>query len=175
MAHDWMKSLKWGALGALGSFAFFGASVGAQVIRNHDSNAPVDVAADRIELQDRADRVVLTGSVSVTQAGLNIRSARMTVAYSGGGATEIDRIDATGGVTITKQDLRATSNAAIYDLDSRLITLLGNVRLADGDNRLAGNRLVIDLDSGRSAIGGGGGQSGGRVTGRFSVPQRGGE
>ena len=175
MAPFRVRQAKWVALGALGTFAIYGASLAAQVVRNHDSNAPVDVAADRIELQDRADRVVLTGGVSVSQAGLNISSARMTVAYSGSGGTQIDRIDATGGVTITKEDLRATSNAAIYDLDSKLITLLGNVRLTQKDNRLSGNRLVIDLDSGRSALGGGGGQSGGRVTGRFTVPQRDGE
>ncbi len=162
------------AWGILGTFAVYGGTLAAQVVRNHNSNAPVDVAADRIELQDRTDRVVLSGNVSVTQAGLNIRSTRMTVAYSGGGDMEIDRIDAAGGVTITKEDLRATSNAAIYDLDSRLITLLGDVRLTQDSNRLNGNRLVIDLGTGRSAIGGGGSSSteGGRVTGRFTVPQR---
>lgn len=173
MSLDLIRSAKWMAVGALGTFAVYGASLAAQVVRDHNSNAPVDVAADRIELQDRADRVVLTGNVSVTQAGLNIRSSRMTVAYSGGGGVEIDRIDATGGVTITKEDLRATSNAAIYDLNSKLITLLGNVKLTQDQNRLNGNRLVIDLNSGRSAIGGGSSSDGGRVNGRFTVPQRG--
>ena len=36
-------------------------SASAQTIRNHDSNAPVDFAAGSMELQDRADRVVLAG------------------------------------------------------------------------------------------------------------------
>ncbi len=85
-------------------------------------------------------------------------------------------MDATGGVTITKDDLRATSNSAIYDLDANLITLIGGVKLTQGTNRLSGGRLVIDLNSGRSTINGGGApgvsNSGGRVTGTFTVPQR---
>jgi lipopolysaccharide export system protein LptA len=89
---------------------------------------------------------------------------------------DVNRLDATGGVTITKDDLRATSNSAIYDLDSSLITLIGNVTLVQGSNRLTGGRLVIDLNSGRSTINGGGApgaaNSGGRVTGTFSVPKR---
>jgi lipopolysaccharide export system protein LptA len=122
----------------------------AQSIRNHNSNAPVDFSAASMELQDRADRVVLSGGVTAVQAGLTLKASRVTAAYS--------------------------SSSAIYDLDSSLITLIGNVNLVQGSNRLTGGRLVIDLNSGRSTINGGGvpgaTNSGGRVTGSFSVPQR---
>ena len=149
----------------------------AQSIRNHNSNAPVDFTAASLELQDRADRVVLAGGVTVTQAGLVLKASRLTAAYSNsGGGTDVERLDATGGVIITKDDLRATSSAAIYDLDSSLITLIGNVNLVQGSNKLSGGRLVIDLNSGRSTINGGGAagtnSSGGRVSGTFTVPQR---
>ena len=102
-------------------------SASAQTIRNHDSNAPVDFAAGSMELQDRADRVVLAGGVTATQAGLTLKANRVTAAYSNNGGVDVNRLDATGGVTVTKDDLRATSSSAIYDLDSSLITLIGNV------------------------------------------------
>ncbi len=159
--------------------ALIGVSAPAQVIRGHNSNAPVTFSAGAIELQDRADRVILTGGVTAVQSGLTLSAARVTAAYSSGGGIDVNRMDATGGVTITKDDLRATSDSAIYDLDSDLITLLGNVNLTQGANRLSGGRIVIDLNSGRSTINGGGGNvapgikdSGGRVTGTFTVPQR---
>ncbi|MET0371108.1 MAG: LptA/OstA family protein [Sphingobium sp.] len=156
----------------------------AQVLKNHDSNAPVNFTADRIEVQDRSDRVVVTGNVEVTQAGMTLNAARMTVAYrqggGGGSGVEIDRIDASGNVTVVKGNETARGNVAIYDLNSRLITMLGNVTLNQGSNRLAGGRLVIDLRSGRSTVDGrstGGvpgavGSAGGRVSGTFTVPQR---
>jgi lipopolysaccharide export system protein LptA len=61
-------------------------------------------------------------------------------------------------------------------LQRRLITLVGDVRLSRGGSQIAGSRLVIDLNTGRAVIDGGPagvGQEGGRVTGRFTVPQRG--
>lgn len=163
----------------LATAALISGSAPAQVISGHNSNAPVSFSAGAIELQDRADRVILTGGVTATQAGLTMSAARVTAAYTSGGGIDVNRMDATGGVTITKDDLRATSQSAIYDLDSDLITLLGNVQLTQGANRLNGGRIVIDLNSGRSTISGGGApaapgiqNSGGRVTGTFTVPQR---
>jgi lipopolysaccharide export system protein LptA len=102
---------------ALGTAALLSVAAPAQVIRNHNSNAPVDFDAGAIELQDRADRVILTGGVTATQAGLTMRASRVTAAYTSNGGIDVNRLDAVGGVTITKDDLRATSDAAIYDLD----------------------------------------------------------
>lgn len=152
----------------------------AQVLRGHDSNAPVDFAADRIEVQDRADRVVVTGNVKVTQAGLTLTSDRVTVAYNRGQGVEVNRLDAVGNVVVTRADETARGDVAVYDLDRRLITMVGNVQLTQGQNRLSGGRLLIDLNSGRSSVdgrpaGGAGGSvqpSGGRVSGTFKVKQQ---
>ena len=154
----------------------------AQALKGHNSNAPVDVAADRIEVQDRADRAIFAGNVHVTQAELTLDAARVTVAYDRSGAgTQIDRVDAAGGVTVRSPSETARGQFAIYDLNRRLITMTGGVVLEQGPNVVRGGRLVIDLDRGRavvdgSAVGGAPGTSssgrGGRVTGRFSVPQR---
>ncbi|MFM6854915.1 MAG: LptA/OstA family protein [Sphingopyxis sp.] len=159
----------------------------AQALINHNSAAPVDFAADSIEVQSRADRVVIAGHVVVQQSGLTLSAQRMTVAYSQAGGVDVNRIDAVGGVTVTKGADNARGNSAVYDLDRRLITLVGNVELNQAGNRLSGQRLVIDLTSGRATVDGRGGAapvssgdgatgapaaSSGRVTGRFAVPDR---
>ncbi|MEH6757190.1 MAG: LptA/OstA family protein [Parasphingorhabdus sp.] len=169
-----------GALIATATVLTFAGPAPAQVFGGHNSNAPVNFDAGRIEVQDRADRVVLSGAVRVEQAGLVLNSSRMTVAYRNTGGIEVDRIDASGGVTIRKGGDTAKGNVAIYDLNRRLITLIGNVTLTQGTNRLSGGRVIIDLASGRSTIDGrsaggaasGGQNSNGRVTGTFTVPQR---
>ena len=161
------------ALAAGAALAQSGGSVSA--LKGHDSNAPVDVAADRIEVQDRADRAVFAGNVKVRQGTLTLDTARLTVAYSSGGGIQIRRLDAAGGVTVTSPSETARGNFGVYDLDARLITLVGDVRLARDGSTINGSRLLIDLQSGRAVIDGGApgvGQSGGRVTGRFTVPQR---
>ena len=144
-------------------------------LRGHDSNAPIDVDADRIEVQDRADRAVFAGNVRVRQASLSLDTERLTVAYSSGGGIQIRRLDAAGGVVVRSPSETARGNFGIYDLDKKLITLVGDVQLRRAGSQVMGSRLVIDLQSGRAVIDGGApgvGQSGGRATGRFTVPQR---
>jgi len=144
-------------------------------LKGHDSGAPVDVTADRIEVQDRSDRAIFAGNVHVKQAALSLDTERLTVAYSSGGGVQIRRLDASGGVTVRSPSETARGNFGIYDLDRKLITLIGAVQLNRGGSQISGSRLVIDLSSGRAVIDGGApgvGQSGGRVTGHFTVPQR---
>ena len=145
-------------------------------LKGHNSNAPVDVTADRIEVQDRADRAMFLGNVHVRQADLTLDTERLTVAYSNAGGIQIQRLDASGGVVVRSPSETARGNFGVYDLDRRLITLVGNVQLSRGGSRIQGSRLVIDLTSGRAVVDGGPagvGESGGRVTGHFTVPQRG--
>ena len=144
-------------------------------LKGHDSDAPVDVNADRIEVQDRADRAMFVGNVHVRQAELTLDTQRLTVAYSSNGGVQIRRLDAAGGVTVHSPSETAKGDFGIYDLDRKLITLIGNVQLNRDQNQVNGARLVIDLDSGRAVVDGGPpgvNQSGGRVTGHFTVPQR---
>ena len=148
-------------------------------LKGHNSNAPVDVTAQRIEVQDRADRAIFAGNVHVTQAELMLDTPRLTVAYSSGAGgnsnVQIRRLDAAGGVTVTSPSETAKGDFGVYDLDRKLITLIGNVQLNRQDNQVNGSRLVIDLDSGRAVVDGGPpgvNSSGGRVSGHFTVPQR---
>lgn len=175
------------ALGyAAGGFALTAALLGgmelsAQGIASHNTRAPVSVDAGRIVVEERANRVSFTGDVVVTQAGLTVRSDRMLINYLDAGGLELQRLTATGGVSVSRADERATGDTAIYDFNRRIITVAGNVRLRRGSDTLNGGRLVIDLDSGVSSIdgraaGGAASQAGseeGRIRSTFSVPQGG--
>jgi len=158
----------------LGSLALAQQPVSA--LKGHNPDAPIDVAADRIEVQDRSDRAVFTGNVHVRQAELTLDTTRLTVAYSSAGSIQIRRLDASGGVTVRSPSETARGDFGIYDLDRKLITLIGAVQLNRSGSQVNGQRLTIDLNSGRAVVDGGPagvGQSGGRVTGHFTVPKRG--
>ena len=167
------------ALLPLGLSLAISASVPASAQSRHDSGAPIDFGAQHIEIQERDHRVLLTGSVKITQAEMTLNSARMTLTYTGEiTSPEVNRIDASGGVTVTRPDQSATAQYGVYDINRRVITLLGGVTLRQGGNVIQGSRLSINLDTGRATIDGssagapGVENSGGRVTGRFSVPRR---
>jgi lipopolysaccharide export system protein LptA len=155
----------------------------------HDSNAPLDWSADRIEVQDRDHKANLVGNVRVTQQEMTLTSDRMTALYTGsiagsqqGGAQggdgnpKVQRLDANGHVVVTRPTEIARGNYGIYDLNTKLITLIGNVSLDRNGSVVRGGRLVINQNTNQammdgSAVSGGGAGKGGRVSGRFIVDQ----
>lgn len=181
--RNWRWALSFAGGAAISSICMLSLA-NAQALGGHNSNAPVNYAADRIELQDRQQRVVLSGNVDIAQGGLRLRAARTTVAYNDDGALRINRIDATGGVQVTRGDESARGDVGVYDFNRNVITLSGNVALRRGSDSLNGGRLVIDLNSGISSVDGAGGGAGsaapgspvsagpGRVSGSFAAPKR---
>jgi lipopolysaccharide export system protein LptA len=157
----------------------------------HDSNAPIDWDADRMEVHDKDHRAILIGNVKAVQQDMTLTADRATANYTGsvansggtgadGGNLQLHRLDANGHVVVTRPNDVAHGEYGIYDLDKRLVTLIGNVTLdRTGPNAgtVRGGRLVINLNTNQanmdgSAVGGNGtAGTGGRVSGRFTVPQ----
>ncbi len=171
-----LRGLAAGALAGAVTALGFSSLVGAQALGGFNTNQPVSFEADRIELQDRQNRVVLSGGVQIRQGDMQLTAERTTIAYDDSGALTIQRVDATGGVVVTRGNERASGAAGIYDFNRKVIILTGGVALRRGNDSLNGGRLVIDLNTGLSSVdGGGAGVAGqtrsGRVSGTFAVPQ----
>ncbi|WP_448578165.1 LptA/OstA family protein [Thermaurantiacus sp.] len=151
-------------------------SIATSALKGHDSRAPIDVDADRIEVLDAESSAIFTGNVRVRQGGLTIESQRLRIIYErpAKGDPVVRRMDAEGDVRLRSPTESARARFAIYDVDSRILTLIGGVQLQQQQTRLEGNRLTMDLDTGRSTLDGrtAAGGSAGRVTGRFAVPER---
>jgi lipopolysaccharide export system protein LptA len=144
-------------------------------LKGHNSDAPVDWDAQRIEVQDQQGKAILTGNVVAKQGDMTLTASRVVAAYSKRPATHVDRLDASGGVVIRGPGETARGAFGIYDLNQKIITMVGAVTLTRCDATVSGARLVYDLNTGRAVMDGGGvpGSSnpGGRVTGSFTVSQ----
>jgi lipopolysaccharide export system protein LptA len=69
----------------------------------------------------------------------------------GANGNQISKIEARGSVVITTdQDQTTTSDWALYDVPTQMVTVGGNVVLMQGKNVLKGDRLIIDLKTGES-------------------------
>ncbi len=166
---------------ALGAVSALGQT---SALAKHNTDAPIDFDADRVEAADNDKQALATGNVRITQGTLTLTADQVKMFYlrAPGKQPEIQRMDASGSVKLTSPSERATGRFGIYDVVQRVITLNGNVVLTRGESVLRGQRLSIDLDSGRSTLdsastGGpknvGASDSGGRVSGHFVVPPRG--
>lgn len=153
-------------------------------LKNHNTDAPLNVDARSIDVLDAKGQAIFSGDVRATQGDMKLNADTVTVFYSRakqGGDPVIDRLDAQNNVKLVTPSETATGRYGIYDVTRRTVTLVGAVTLTHGDSVLHGQRLAIDLDSGRSRLDGAGTGSAatpgapnaaGRVTGRFVVPER---
>ena len=89
----------------------------------------------------------------------------------------VRRVDAQGAVHLTSPSESVEAAWGIYDVDTKAVTLGGNVILTRGKNVVRGQRLELNLDSGVTTLDGNdpsAQQSGdGRVRATFTVPERG--
>lgn len=148
---------------------------GAAAAQQFNSNAPIDVDAARVDIEDNANEAVFSGNVVIRQAGLTLNADRVRILYAkdAAGSPQVRRLDAFGHVRITQDKMRATSNSGVYDVASRTITLIGGVEMLQGTNRLNGERVTWDLNTRRSSFNARTpANPGGRVTGRFTVPPK---
>lgn len=135
-------------------------------------DAPINIEADLLEVDDKTKRASFRGNVVATQGGFSLKAKELVVHYAGsprgeltqasadkpkpqgaapGQAGAIKRIEAKGKVIVaTKDDQTATSEWADFDVEKQIVTIGGNVVLSQGENVLRGDRLVIDLKSGKS-------------------------
>jgi lipopolysaccharide export system protein LptA len=63
---------------------------------------------------------------------------------------QIQKITAKGDVVITKQEIKATSQLAIYDAVSSIVTLTDNPQLQQGESVLIADRIKVYLNEDRS-------------------------
>jgi lipopolysaccharide export system protein LptA len=65
-------------------------------------------------------------------------------------ANEIQKIVARGDVVITKQEIRATGQTAVYDAVGGVVTLTDNPQVQQGESVLVADRIKIYLKEDRS-------------------------
>lgn len=144
--------------GALGSF-------------RTNPDAPVNLAADSLDVDDARKVAVFRGDVDATQDAFVIKCAELSAFYKGeaglvdaaapGAApkdgerksAELTRIEARKNVRVTSKDGQtATGDWADFDAKANKIVMGGNVVLSKGKNMVRGTRLVIDMTTGEAKI-----------------------
>ncbi len=156
-----------------------------------DSDQPVNIAADSLDVAQDAKTATFTGNVEIIQGELRLKAAVVIVHYrskdeeaapaakkpapgsataSGSNASEISRLEAKTDVFLSSPTQTAQGDWADYDVVKGEVTMGGKVVLTRGKNVLKGTALALDLNTGRSRLTAEAGQ-GGRVQGLF-IPKK---
>jgi lipopolysaccharide export system protein LptA len=137
-----------------------------------NSQEPIRIDADRLDVFDRENRAVYAGNVVAVQGDTTIRCSILTIfferqegeATASGEGDSINRIECDGPVTILSSDQVATGDRAVYDRQGGQMVMTGNVALSQGPNVTRGELLIYDIDKGVANVEAGANQ---RVRGLF--------
>lgn len=116
-----------------------------------DTTAPVEVSADELNVDQETGEAIFTGNVVIVQGDMRLSAARVLVLYRQDQAG-IERLEATGDVTLVSGQDAAESQRADYDIDTGVIVMTGNVLMAQGNNAISSDRMTVDLDGGTARM-----------------------
>jgi lipopolysaccharide export system protein LptA len=133
---------------------------------NGKSKDPIQVDAKTLEIyEENKQRIsIFSGNVVVTRGPTVMHATKMKLysdlsskdpknaANKDPMASNFTRIEAFGPVSVTSADQSVTGANAVVDMKAQIMTLTGNVVLTRGTDMATGDRLVVDLRTGRAKI-----------------------
>jgi len=141
-----LMSLGSGSAHAQGTSVAFGAI-------KQDTSQPVEVTADQLAVNNEDGTAIFTGNVVVGQGQMRLSAARVLVIYKQD-QSGIQRLEATGGVTLVSGPDAAEAQRADYTIDAGTVQMSGNVLLTQGANALTSERMNINLNDGTARMSG---------------------
>jgi lipopolysaccharide export system protein LptA len=137
---------------------------------------PVQITSTTLEVRDKEKRATFIGNVLVAQGDTTMKSKTLDVFYEqqepspgetkvaqpaanaqpgAGGAQQIKRLEAKGGVVVSQKDQTATGDTGVFDMKTNTVMLIGGVVITQGPQVIRGERLTVDLTTGVSHVEGG--------------------
>jgi len=118
-----------------------------------DPNAPVEVTADNLNVDQDTGSAVFSGNVVIGQGDLRLAAPEVRVTYAATSG-DITRLQASGGVTFATATEAAEAQSADYNLASGMLTLNGEVLLTQGKSALSADSMVVNLNDGTAQMSG---------------------
>lgn len=142
---------------ALFPAATFAQSFGGAFDGMGDSDEPIQIEADKLEIIDNENTALLTGNVSVVQGTTILQAKQIKVFYLRGKEADhsksgIKQIVASGKVAVRSKDNRATADNAVVNMVTEIVTMNGNVFLSQGNNIAKGCKVTVNLKTNVSEI-----------------------
>ena len=118
---------------------------------NADPNAPVEITADTLSIDQASGSAVFEGNVVLGQGDLRLSAGRVQVVYSDASG-DISRLSASGGVTFVTDTEAAEAATAEYNLDDGTLVMTGDVLLTQGASAISADTMRVNLSTGAAQM-----------------------
>ena len=173
------------ALTTMAAVLALAAAVPAAAQLAPNSDAPLDVTADELEVVNNQCISIWRGSAEALQDTARLRANVLTAKFAtkpgsgsaapggSGNCGDLVGMEAQGSVYYVTPDQRVRSDRAVYDASAETITMTGDVIAVQGQNVLRGTKMVFNTRTGQGQMQGQstGRNKSGRVRGVF-YPQK---
>ena len=119
-----------------------------------DTSLPVEIKSETFSVNNADGSAVFSGNVLVGQGEMRLSAAEVRVEYATD-SRAIERLHATGGVTLASKADAAEAREAVYTIDSGTVVMTGDVLLTQGQAAITGQKLSINLKNGTGVMEGG--------------------
>jgi lipopolysaccharide export system protein LptA len=123
------------------------------------NDEPIQIESDQLEIKEQEKKAYFTGNVKVVQGTTTMRAGKMTVLYTGEGAsmtsgsTDIDKIFLDDQVFLNSGEQQATAEKGEFDMASQTFVLSGDqVVLSEGNNVFKGCKLTVLMNTGEAKL-----------------------
>jgi len=137
--------------GASGSDAGGGATGPFSSLQFSGNKGPIDIKADALDLDYKANVVTFRGHVHASQADALLTSDSLTVTY-GKDFHEVKELVANDNVRMSQGTRWATGDRAVLDQARHTVVLTGSPVVHDGEDQVAGSKIIVHLDTGKSEV-----------------------
>lgn len=127
----------------------------------------IEVEADKLDVYRTKGEAFFQGNVKARRTDMRLRSKTMRLFYDNT-TRKVKQLTATGDVFIDWQDKQATCQQAVYQFLEKRMILTGDVVIVRGEERITGQRVVMDMASDHQVVEGG---RTGRVKIKFKAGQ----
>lgn len=118
-----------------------------------DTSLPVEVTSEELSVDQAEGTAIFTGNVVIGQGEMRLTAPRVLVVYRED-TQGIDRMEATGGVTLVSGPDAAEADRADYSIDEGTIVMTGNVLLTQFGSALTSDKMTVQLDLGTAQMSG---------------------
>ncbi|MBC8038151.1 MAG: LPS export ABC transporter periplasmic protein LptC [Rhizobiales bacterium] len=146
------------------------ATTAAKTTTTEKKGKPVDIESDRMEIREKENKAIFTGSVVAKRPDVTLNADTLVVDYGevkqpdGTTKNDVTHLDAKGNVVIITDKERITGDWAKMNPKTNILDVGGGVTVTQGETVLSGQLLHANLDTDQMDL------TGGRVKGSF-VPK----
>ncbi len=124
-------------------------------------------ATGKLEYRSRDKTAIVEGNAVAIQDDKKVTADRFVATFQDGpdGKLQVKQVVAEGNVVISTKTELVSADRAVYNQQTGIAEMIGNVKLTRGDSQLNGDRAVVNLKTGVSRLLAS--RRGGRVQGLF--------